>query len=242
MSESSDWLPQTLWNLWRALADQRLTSAVRCIADAATKIAPGCDGASVTLIVEGDTATEASSHRVVVEVDLVQPRRGARSCMAAVAERWPVRFNFVFQTDRVKHSAPVPDQLGIADVLLSIPVLLNDEVVGSLNLYSHSAHAFDESSRSVGTLLAAQIASALVTSDVLRASRDLVAVVQERASESEVVAQAQGVLMELYDCSSQQAAAWVDQVSRANAEPPVVVAGRILETLARDQAGSDPTS
>ncbi len=102
--------------------------------------------------------------------------------------------------------------------MLSIPVVINHEVVGSLSLHSYSPAGFDESSRSVGTLLATRVASALTKSEVPRAGRDLVGVVQEHAAESEVMAQAQGVLMELYDCSSQQAVAWIDQVSRANAE------------------------
>lgn len=236
MPESSDELLQTLLRFSQAVRSGRLIWDLRCIAEAAQMTAPGCAGASVALALDGPT-TEVSTHRFVLDADLVSYRQADGPGMADMPDRSAAHCTIVPLPEGFEPSPPAAGELGVT-AILSIPVFVDDEVVGSLSLHSLTPGAFDESSQSIGTSLAGRIGVALTNSAVLRAGRDILALVTKRAAESEVVAQAQGVLMELYDCSSAQAVALVDRASQANGELPVLVAERILETLRGARGGT----
>jgi hypothetical protein len=107
-------------------------------------------------------------------------------------------------------------------------------VVGSLNIYSHHADAFDDHAHDTALVMAAEVAHALVRSAVLGTVRTTRDRLQEEHDEMTLVSRAQGVLVALHDCSVAQARDLIRNAADSNSEQLRVTAERILATVRDD--------
>jgi AmiR/NasT family two-component response regulator len=110
-----------------------------------------------------------------------------------------------------------------------------DNIVGSLNLYSHQRDAFDEQAEEMANVFAAEAAVAIVASETFRQAHEIRASLQEAHDETAQLSRAQGVLMAVHGCSAAQARTLIESAADANGERLVDTAERILHTAEHDE-------
>lgn len=162
-TEHSDDLAMVFANIARQLHTGRNpTQVLHHITTTAVAIIPGCQHAGITLRdPTGKLITPAASSDLPEAVDAIQYETGEGPCLDAIREhqvfhtgqldadtRWP-RFS-----QRAAHTT------GVAS-MLAFRLHLDEDTLGSLNLYSRDVHAFDTDGRTIGTILAAHAAVAL---------------------------------------------------------------------------------
>ena len=201
---SSDDLVNVLQQLAEVLQTQRtLGAALAGIGEAATVSVPGCDAASSAISIAGRPATAAVTARVALELDMVQYDTQDGPCLTAFQSMSTIQVDLVEQGDVFPHFALAARRKGTRGVL-SVPATWGDEVVATLNLYSRSG-PFDESAKSIASVLAAQVAIAVSRSPEFAAARGVVEQAQRDADDDADVNLAAGLLMVNESCTAEQA-------------------------------------
>jgi GAF domain-containing protein len=202
----------------------------------ACHLIPTCSGASISMMVEGEPTTVATTDRLSLELDMVQYDNNEGPCVTALGGEW-VRIAYLRADDRFPHFA-----VGAADrrvrSVLSTPVIDHGTVLGSLNLYSQVANGFDKTAEDAAVVVAAEVAHAFIKSTVLGTARTTAERLQEQHDESILVSRAQGLLMALQDCSSAQAADLIRRAADDNGERLITTAERILSTIRQEPVPS----
>jgi len=210
------------------LRERTLGTNLALIAQAATETIPGCDGASIALSLRGRPATAAISTRVALEVDMVQYDTGEGPCLSALDSSRSVRIDAVETSDEFPHFAVGAGRLGVQSVL-SVPAMRGDEVVGTLNLYSRNPGAFDDTSQTIGRVLAAEIAIAISRSPEYSAARNVTEQAQRDADDSADISVATGILMTTEECTAEQAAGLLQHAAPQDAQTLLQIAQRIIQ-------------
>jgi GAF domain-containing protein len=230
MNEPNSRLTTKLTMLALAVLNERsLAEDLRGLAALATRNLTRSTGASIALVVDGQPSTVAATDHIAPELDLVQYSCHEGPCITALAGR-SVRVAFLAHDERFPHFA-----IGAADQrilsVMSIPIVHNDQTIGTLNVYSQTANAFDESDHNAAQLVAAEAANAIARSQLLTSATSVREQLQADYDEQAVISSAQDVLMALQDCSEDQAIRLLQNASSRNEEPLVVIATRILESV-----------
>ena len=128
------------------------------VATYASQAIPGADGAGVTLL----RRTEAGNrHRVeamaasapfVADIDEIQYGiLNEGPCISAALERRTVRSGSLGAETQWPRFGPRVGRLGVNSVL-SLPLLIPDQVVGAINVYAHGKDVFDDHAAELGEL------------------------------------------------------------------------------------------
>ena len=175
-------------------------------------ILPGCDAASVALVIDGRSTTVAMTDHLALEVDLVQYRFQEGPCLDAVDGGRVVRIDLIDDSPGCQRFAPGAFDLGINSVL-SVPLYERDRVIGSLYLYSQSEHGFDatpeDAAQPFATTAAQAIADAPILAVALPAVDENVWTMEEEA----LIGMALGVVMERRSCSTMAAREALDHIA-----------------------------
>lgn len=178
--------------------------ALRLVVALARATVGGADGVSVSLRRHGRLATAAASDQTISDMDADQYDTGEGPCVdASVAGRWFHASSLATET-RWPAFTPRARALGI-NAILSSPLLTGDGPVGALNIYSRTAAAFTPADQSLASVFAAE-ASAILAGVALsdtdsQPDRRLVEALQSR----QMIALAQGMIMERDDVSADAA-------------------------------------
>src|SRR6478752_8474347 len=117
----------------------RLVTTAAAIEDA--------DAVSITVLSWPDAHTAAATNEQALELDLHQYESGRGPCLEAAWQRTPVRAVIGEAHQRWPEFVEAAQRAGIR-ASLSVPLLIagldkEQELVGSLNIYSYTATAFD---------------------------------------------------------------------------------------------------
>jgi transcriptional regulator with GAF, ATPase, and Fis domain len=188
-------LRDDLERLNRLLTSQRvLSTKLEAIAELVQRVVPGCDAASIAMIVEESSLTGASSSQLAIEADLVQYQQGEGPCLTAAQGGSTVRIDALHHDERFEHFAPGAIEVGVESVL-SVPLSSDGEVVGSINLYSTTAHAFSDDVPGLIADLSSYAVALIVGSSVHEATVDVLARLIEVIDDSAQVEIAIGLLI-----------------------------------------------
>ncbi|MGI8458793.1 MAG: GAF and ANTAR domain-containing protein [Propionibacteriaceae bacterium] len=186
---------------WAAMAASkttrvRLHSALVDVADrAVTAVAPAADGAGVTLIADGVVLMTAASAPFVIEVDALQYGRGEGPCITAAAENRIVHTGqFGAGERRWPRFGSDIASLGVHSVA-SFPLCVDDDVIGSINMYAFAADAFDSVSIEVGRQISGPLAIAVNHAQLLATTQLLGVQLGGALEDRAVIDSAVGVLM-----------------------------------------------
>src|SRR6201990_1567057 len=132
---------------------------------------PGADGAGVTLLrvdrVDNMVEASAASAPFVAEIDEIQYVTLLEGpCITAALERRTVRSGSLGGEKMWPRFGPRVGRLGVHSAL-SLPLLLPDQVVGAINVYSHDKDVFDKHAVELGELFAKPAAIAVHNAHVL---------------------------------------------------------------------------
>lgn len=176
-------------------------------ATVATEVIGDCDIAGVSIVSRDGIDTPVASGEELRLLDELQYELGQGPCFDTLREHETVHSPDLATDERwPKWGSRVADELGVRSVL-SCRLFTTRDTLGAMNLYSHRPDAFDHEDVYVALALSAHVAVALA--DAQNAEQ------MERAVSSRtVIGQAEGILMERFDISAEQAFEVLRRVSQ----------------------------
>ena len=184
--------------------DDLVDAALRLVVRLARITVGGADGVSVSLRRHGVLATVAASDETILDMDAQQYGTGEGPCVDASNQGRRFHAPSLDREDRWPDFTPRARALGIR-AILSSPLVPSGRPVGALNIYSRRASAFATGDRALAMTFATEVSSILADAGVDvpedRRSERFQASLRSR----EVIAQAQGVLMERDGASEEEA-------------------------------------
>ncbi|WP_210503936.1 GAF and ANTAR domain-containing protein [Nocardioides xinjiangensis] len=206
--------------------DARLEVAVA----AAVELIARCDHAGLTVNQKGRLVTRASSDDLVCRANQLQTELGEGPCLdvrrdqntlvspALSAERrWPA------WAPRVHHD------LGV-DSMMSLLVYTDEHSYGALSLYCAQGSRFDADDVAVAQALAGQL-SVIIAAEM---QIDQLGLALHNRT---IIGQAQGVLMERYDMTADQAFDYLRRLSSTSNRKVAVLAAEIARTRRLPEPG-----
>lgn len=204
-------------------------SALGLVVALARATVGGADGASVTLRRHGRLATVAASDQTILDMDADQYATGEGPCVdAAIEGRW-FHAESLEAEPRWPAFTPKARALGIS-AILSSPLLVRDRPVGALNMYSRTATAFEIKDQKLAGVFATEASNVLAAAGVDIADDQLAGRFRLALRTREIIAEAQGVIMEREDIGDKEA---FDVLRRSSG-----LSGKPLREEARDVIGS----
>ena len=194
--------------LARATAPPRNVDEVLAgVTAAATEMIPGTDTCGVLLIGKGGKFESLfGTSDLIYQIDALQEACGEGPCIQAAVDELIVRTDD-FTTERrwPKYSAAVTE-LGVRSGL-SFKLYTADRTAGALNLFSFRANAWDTEAETIGMVLAAHAAAAILAS---REGDQLMSALSTR----DRIGQAKGIIMERFKSDDVRAFAMLRQLSQ----------------------------
>jgi anti-anti-sigma factor len=193
-------------------------AALRLVVGLARATVSGADGVSVTLCRHGSLSTVAASDLTILEMDSQQYATGEGPCIdASLAGRWFHAESLDGET-RWPAFTPKARALGIRSILSS-PLLARDRPIGALNIYSRTATAFAADEQELAGVFAMQASNILTAAGADISDDQLATRVQGALRTREIIAEAQGIIMEREDIGENEAFDVMRRSSRSSGKP-----------------------
>lgn len=207
------------------------------VATLAVRAVPGADGAGVTLLrtdrPDNRVEAMAASAPFVRQIDEIQYADiNEGPCITAALVRRTVWSGSLGGEKRWPRLGPRMGRRGVHSVL-SLPLLLPDQVVGAINVYAHDKDVFGEHAAEFGERFAAPAAVAVRNAQALTHALTLSAQLQTALSSRPVIDQAVGILLARTGGTAEQAFARLRAISQAEHVKLAAVAQRIVEEAVR---------
>ncbi|MHB1487790.1 MAG: anti-sigma factor antagonist [Acidimicrobiales bacterium] len=189
-------LAQHLRQVTAVPADEDVVDgALRLVVALAKATVTGADGVSVSLHRHGRLSTVAASDQTILDMDADQYATGEGPCVdASIEGRW---FHAESLDDEARWPAFTPraQKLGI-NAILSSPLLVRDQPVGALNIYSRTAGAFAAQQQELASIFATEASVILTAAGAAVTDAQLAGRLDDALRARQIIAQAQGVIME----------------------------------------------
>ena len=198
--------------------EQTLEKAVALTVD----LVEACEHAAITIVHRRHhLETAAATDDLVRRGDQLQYELNEGPCLDSLQEEQTTSSTDLAYEKRWPTWGPrVVEELGVRS-MLCFQLFTDSDSLGALNMYSERVNAFDADSQAVGLTLAAQIAVAL------HATRQSETQAQSIVTRT-VTGQAQGILMERYDLTSDRAFEFLRRVSQNTNTKLVDVASQLV--------------
>lgn len=219
------------------VGDQTLSDTLNRVSHLANQTIPASEMVGITMLVEGRPATAVFTDEAAPEIDSAQYETGIGPCLDAFRHGEVL---VIDDTEKDERWAPFSEAAAARGIrsTLSLPLVVNHEGIGALNLYSRDAAAFDDSDVEVGTAFATQAAIALANAqaywDAYQLGVDLRTAMQSRA----VIEQAKGMLMATQRCSADEAFQILVRASQRENRKLREMADELVNKNQRRPAGS----
>lgn len=222
MATEGDQYAEEFAELSLALHDVTVEETVEKVLEFTLK-AIGCEFAGV-IFVHGrnNIETAAATDPLVAKLDAMQMEVGEGPDVSVLADRLSVIVSDTHSETRWPSWAARVADAGIRS-MMSVRMYTDDETMGTLNTYSVKPDAFDIDDQGVAHILARHAAVALGNA---RKIENLWLAVDARKR----IGQAQGILMERFDLTADQAFAVLLRYSQDNNVKLRVVADRLVDT------------
>ncbi|MCG5440847.1 GAF and ANTAR domain-containing protein [Micromonospora foliorum] len=183
------------------------------IAELAKESIPGTTEVTVTLVRGRVGWTGAFTGELARQLDEWQYEQNRGPCLDASASGDTISVPDMAVEERWPAWAETARAAGVRSSL-SIGLPIQGSVVGALNVYSDSAHAFDLSSIASAQGFAAYAAVALANAHLYENAATQAAQMQEAMRSRAVIEQAKGIIMGGRRCSPEEAFALLSKISQ----------------------------
>ncbi|MDQ1445117.1 MAG: hypothetical protein QOI20_1581 [Acidimicrobiaceae bacterium] len=206
------------------------------VSELAVQSVPGADVVGLTLMVEQRPKTAAFTDEMAAIVDQAQYDADDGPCLQAYREQ------AVFTIESTRADGPWPEfrqaaaDHGIGSTL-SLPLVVDAQGVGAMNLYSRRERGFDQSSQDTASQFAAQAAIVLANSQAYWDARGLSERLGQAMKSRAVIEQAKGVLMAAQHCDAEEAFELLVRASQRENVKLRDIASRIVKAA----TAPDPT-
>jgi GAF domain-containing protein len=232
-AEDEDGLATALVGLSRLLAGtETLEHLLEQVAGFAVQAVPGADGAGVTMIEAGAPDTIVASTSFVRDVDAIQYRLGEGPCISAAATGRTRGSGRLGEDEAWPTFGPRAADLGIHSAL-SLPLNVNGETLGALNVYSHLRNAFEGAARQVGELFATPAAVAIHNARVLHQAQRTAARLETALTSRATIDHAVGIVMGRSGISAEEAFVRLRIMSQHEHVKLNLVAARLVDEAVR---------
>lgn len=217
------------------------------VAEFAAQAIPGVDGAGVTLIHPvGDTLriqAWAVTAEFVREIDIIQYEVLQEGpCLICMQMRRPMVSGSVGDDRRWPRFGARVAGLGVHSSL-SLPLLIADQVVGSINCYAYEHDVFGEHAVRLGSQFARPAAVSVYNAQLLTGAREQAEQLQRALDSRGVIDQAIGLIRGRTGGSAEEAFDRLRRISQAENVKLAVVAQRVVEeTVRRARNRRNPSS
>jgi GAF domain-containing protein len=214
--------------------EEPLDEASARVATTASHAIPHADIVSITVLTWPDARTAAHTNDLALSLDQKQYDTGRGPCLEAALQRQPVRTN-ISETDPWPEFVKAAQQGGVR-ASLSVPLLVGglaqeQVLVGSLNIYSYTASAFDPFDQALMGLFSVAAGQAITNARRWQHSRETVTQLERALISRPEIEMAKGALMALHGCGPEDAfAKLADQSQRRNIKLHVI-AKELLASL-----------
>lgn len=190
-------------------AEEPLDDIAARVAATAVAAIPNADAVSITVVSGSGARTAASTHARAAELDNQQYGSGRGPCLKAASERTPVRAVISAEHHRWPEFVEAAQRLGI-HASLSVPLLMvglneNKDLVGSLNIYSQTASAFDPFDAELMRLYTVAAGQAISNAGRWQHSRETVTQLEQALSSRSDIDMAKGALIAVHGCQPDEA-------------------------------------
>lgn len=214
-----------------------LSALLTEVAEFAVRAIPGAEGAGVTLlrVDRTDDIVEAlaASAPFVSEIDHLQyVTLHEGPCITAARERRTVRSGSLGGDELWPRFGPRVGRLGVHSVL-SLPLLIPDQVVGAINVYAHRKDVFTDHAAHLGELFAKPAAVAVHNAQILARALAVAGQLQTALSTRPVIDQAIGLLRGRTGGTAEEAFAQLRTISQSEHRKLADVAQRIVDEAVR---------
>ncbi|MFD4635896.1 ANTAR domain-containing response regulator [Lentzea sp. NPDC058436] len=204
------------------LGEESIEDALQRVADTAARALPDADAVTVSVVTEEQPYTAAATDQELVEVDQTQYDSGRGPCLESAHKLIPVRAVTGEHLELWPEFEAAAEAAGVR-AYLSVPVVLpaSDDAearhIGTLNIYSRTATAFDPFDEGLMRLFTTAASATITNAQRWKRSQRQVEHLERALESRAVIEQAKGVLMAVHTCSAEDAFGMlVEQSQRAN--------------------------
>jgi GAF domain-containing protein len=215
-----------------SMARMSLTDLLIRVAMIAVRAIPGADGGGLTVIEQHRPDTIVTSAAFVGHVDAIQYRTNQGPCITAAATGVTVRSGSLSGDPRWPRFGPRAGRLGVHSVL-SLPLLTDEDVVGTMNVYAHGRDAFDDRAERLGELFAVPAAITAQNAQSLAQVHRQIGNLQDALVSRAVIDQAMGIIISRTGGTAGEAFDRLRTVSQMEHIKVSVVAAGIVEAAVR---------
>ncbi|MDQ1701827.1 MAG: hypothetical protein QOF57_1079 [Frankiaceae bacterium] len=214
------------------LSDETLETVLDRIAHAATRALPFANEASVTLLSDEGPTTAARTGTLALTLDQRQYAGGDGPCLAAARDgelrlvsdmrtesRWPIYTSFAAEQGALSS--------------ISVPLPVQQRVVGALNIYCTETGRLDDDAVEVLQGFASYAAVALANAQLYATTAALAHHMEQAMRSRAVIEQAKGILMVLHGLDADAAFGLLTQQSQRSHRKLREVAESIVEASRR---------
>ena len=218
--------------------DELIDGALRMAVSLAGAVVGGADGVSVSLRRRGVLSTVAATDETISSMDANQYQTGEGPCVdASTTGHWS-HAESLDSESRWPAFTPRARALGIR-AIFSSPLVVQQHPVGALNIYSLTPSAFSARDQELAAAFAAQASSVLSDAETNLSDDELSIRFQGALRARQVIAQAQGVLMEREGISEVDAYGALRRFSLHNGRPLFERAENIVASARRGPTDPD---
>ena len=222
MSSNHD-LAIQMAELARGIALRKVEDVLADVTAAAKQLIPGVDHAGVLLVGKAHThETLAPTSDLMFKLDELQMTTGEGPCLQAALNEVVIRTDDFRNEPRFPHYAPKVVELGLLSAM-SFKLYTADRTAGALNLFGYEPKLWDSEAETIGMVLAAHAAAAILAS---REGEQL----QSALSTRDRIGQAKGIIMERFKIDDVRAFAMLRQLSQDANIKLIDVAQRVIDT------------
>jgi len=202
-------------------AEEPLDNVAGRVAETALAAIPHADIISISVLSWPDSRTAACTDEEALQLDTEQYESGRGPCLEAALQRTPLRAVIDEEHQRWPEFVEAAQRAGIR-ASLSVPLLIDgvdseQELVGSLNIYSHTTTAFDPYDAELMRLYSVAAGQAISNSSRWQKSREAVTQLETALLSRSDIDMAKGALIALHGCDPNAAFAELkDESQRRN--------------------------
>ena len=196
---------RALGELARILLSQgSLETVLTMVAELAKLAVPGAEEVSLTLVRNDRGYTAAASGKLAVLADEFQYNLDSGPCVDASRGNEVVVIDDMSTERRWPDYCPLAFDAG-AGSSLSVPLPVQEQVLGAMNVYSTVTNAFDARSVELGTTFAAHAAIAVANAELYASTAERAEQLQVAMASRAVIEQAKGIIMSQRRCTPSEA-------------------------------------
>ena len=209
------------------LADTSLEQVLERVATLARSVVPGVMEASVTLVVGDRPGTPAFTGPLALDLDEGQYESGFGPCLDAARGGEVMVVEDMASETRWPDYCPKALALGVRSAL-SVPLPVQEHVVGALNLYGDAPNAYASEAVELAVVFASYAAVAVANAHLYAETADLAEGMRQAMASRAMIEQAKGILMAQHRCSADEAFSLLTTMSqRMNRKLRDVAAGLV---------------